>query len=186
MHHTQSIHSKNYRLYFTAGDRAINLASTSIHSLRTIAKFLSSGTAPDEVISNVEKTNKTNAELKRKEKRLLLDIAKYEGDRVKAILQAEKNAWVYLATDGLEFINMVVIQIKDVVKEHGLVVLASGEVQKSGVVVIIGEKTSVKNCVAKVKNVVMGIKGGGSGGKWQGKVTEWKKGELEALRKLID
>lgn len=137
------------------------------------------------MISSVKKMNENTAELKKKERRLLLDIAKYEGDRVKDILRTGKHAWVYRASEGLDFINMVVFEIKEAVKECDLVVLASGQDQKGGAVVIIGEKTSVEDFVVKVKKVVIGIKGGGSGGRWQGKVSEWKKGELEALKKLV-
>lgn len=50
---------------------------------------------------------------------------------------------------------------------------------------IIGEKGMVESLSAKVKEVVSTVKGGGKGEKWQGKVTEWKKGEIEALRKAV-
>jgi misacylated tRNA(Ala) deacylase len=39
---------------------------------------------------------------------------------------------------------------------------------------------------AKVKAVVSTVKGGGKGEKWQGKVTEWQKGEIEALKKVVE
>jgi misacylated tRNA(Ala) deacylase len=138
------------------------------------------------VLANVRKTSETAAGLRKQEMKLLMDIAKYEGDRVKAVLGTGKNAWVYRATQGLDFINMVVFEIKDAVKEGGLVMLASGEDKTGGQVVIIGEKNSVEDMVTKVKEVVSGIKGGGRGDKWQGKVIEWRKGELEALKKLIE
>ena len=186
MHHTQSVHSKNCRLYFTAGNRAINLAATSINSLRSVARLLASGSAPNEVIANVNKLNDKVTELKRKEKKMLADIAKYEGDRVKSVLQAGKNAWVYRATDGSDFISLVVSEVVDIVKERGFVVLASGEDKSGGPVVIVGEKNAVEAIVIKIKDVVTGIKGGGKGERWQGKVTEWKKGELEALKNLVE
>ncbi len=138
------------------------------------------------MISNVKRIQETTAESKRKEKRLLLDIAKREGDRVKAVVQTGKVAWVYHATEGLDFINMVVFEVKDTVRERGLVVLAAGEDKKGGPVVITGEKNSVEAFATKVQEVVAGIKGGGKGGRWQGKVIEWKEGELEALKLLVE
>jgi misacylated tRNA(Ala) deacylase len=39
---------------------------------------------------------------------------------------------------------------------------------------------------ARVKVVVSSVKGGGKGEKWQGKVTEWQKGEIEALKKVAE
>lgn len=138
------------------------------------------------MISNVRKIQETTAESKRKEKKLLLDLAKHEGDRVKAVVQTGKVAWVYHATEGLDFINMVVYEVKDTVRERGLVVLAAGEDKRGGPVVVTGEKNSVEAFATKVKNVVPGIKGGGKGERWQGKVLEWKKGELEALKRLAE
>jgi misacylated tRNA(Ala) deacylase len=38
----------------------------------------------------------------------------------------------------------------------------------------------------KVKTAVSTVKGGGKGEKWQGKVTEWQKGEIEALKRAAD
>ena len=46
------------------------------------------------------------------------------------------------------------------------------------------EASLVDKLAAKVKETVSTAKGGGKG-RWQGKVTEWKKGEIEALRKAV-
>jgi misacylated tRNA(Ala) deacylase len=138
------------------------------------------------VLATVTKLNETAVESRKKEKRLLMDIAKYEGDRVKAVLRTGKNAWVYRAEEGLVFINMVVFEIKEVVKERGAVILASGEGKKGGQVVIVGQNNLVEGLLQNVKEAVTGIKGGGKGGRWQGKVIEWRNRELEALRKLVE
>lgn len=147
---------------------------------------MSSGTAPGEVFAHVNKVKETAAELKKNEARLLLDIAKYEADHVKAVLRTGMNAFVYRAVQGLDFINMVVAELKEAVKEGGVVILASGEGTKGGQIVIIGDKVSVEIFATKVKEVVVGIKGGGRGERWQGKVIEWRKGELEALKKMVE
>jgi hypothetical protein len=47
------------------------------------------------VVDSVERLNDAAAESKRREKKLLMDIAKYEGVRVKAALQSGKNALVW-------------------------------------------------------------------------------------------
>lgn len=146
---------------------------------------MSSGTTPAEVLTNVKKLKETATELKKKETRLLADIAKYEADRVKAVLSTGMNAFVYRATQGLDFINMIVAQVKEAVKEGAVIILASGEGTNGGQIVIIGDKNSVEGFATKVKEVVPGIKGGGRGERWQGKVIEWQKGELEALEKLV-
>jgi misacylated tRNA(Ala) deacylase len=180
------VHSKNCRLYFTAGDRAINLATTSINSIRSIAKLLSSGSDPEEVIANVAKINDSATELRRREKKLLAEIAKDEAVRVKDILRTGKHAWVHRATEGLDFINSIVFDVKDALKDGGLVVLALGEEKKGGLIVLVGDKNSVEGFVTKIQVVVTGIKGGGKGERWQGKVIGWKKGQLEALKNLVE
>jgi misacylated tRNA(Ala) deacylase len=37
-----------------------------------------------------------------------------------------------------------------------------------------------------MKECVKNVKGGGKGGRWQGKVIAWEKGELEILKKLVE
>lgn len=179
------MHSTNCRLFFTAGDRAINLASTSINSLRSVANLLSTSSSPSEVLSSIQRINDTNAELRRKEKGLLTEIAKYEGDRVRAALTVGEKAFVYRSSGGLDFLNMVVFEIKELVKERGVVVLTAGEGRMGGPIVVVGEKAAVEKTSLKIKNAMPEVRGGGSNGRWQGKVLSWKKGEVEALEKLI-
>jgi misacylated tRNA(Ala) deacylase len=173
-------------MFFTAGNRAIRLATTSVRSLRSVGGILSSGTAPEEVLASVKRMSENVSELKRKETKLLMEIAKYEADRVKADLRVGKRAWVYRSSSGLDFINSVVFEVKDTLKDGGLVVLASGEEKSGGQVVVVSAKDSVEEFVEKIKGVVNGIKGGGKGERWQGKVIEWRKGEIDALKKLVE
>lgn len=115
---------------------------------------------------------------------MLTEIAKFEGERIKKDLQARDSVFSHRATDGLDFVNLVVFEIKEAVNDK-VVVLCSGEVKGSGSLVIIGKPDLVETMAAKVKEVVSTIKGGGKG-KWQGKVTEWQKGEIEALKKVVE
>lgn len=185
---TQSVHGKNCRLSFVAGDRAIALATSSIGALGNLGKLMSCASTGDEVVSKATKMNDAVADLKRREKKLLTDIAKYEAEKVKATLAAGGNAWVYRADGGLDFINAVLFDIpkEELGKAGQVVVLASGEEKASGPVVIVGGDEAVEAMATQVKAVVTGIKGGGKRGKWQAKVPEWKADELEALRKLVE
>jgi len=185
VHTSQPTHSTNHRLYFSVGDRAIKLATSSVQSLRSVAKIVSSGTRPEDIISAVTKAIDTASELKKKEKKLLSEIAVYEGSRVKTDLESGKNALVYRATEGLDFLNAVVFEVRDVAKGNNVLVLASGEENKQGQIVIVGEKHVVEIFSAKALKILSGLKGGGRGERWQGKVVEWKKGELEALKELV-
>ena len=134
----------------------------------------------------VTKTMEMASELKKKEKKLLAEIAIKEGDRAKAALESGKDVLVYRATEGLDFLNAVVFEVKDVVKNGNLLVLATGEEKKSGQVVVVGEKNAVEGFSTKALKIIPGMKGGGRGERWQGKIIEWKKGELEALKALLN
>jgi misacylated tRNA(Ala) deacylase len=187
LHHMQSVRGTNCRLFFTAGDRAIKMATESINGLRSIAVSLSSGSAPADVAAGVQRMSDQVSDGRKKEKKLLAEIAAFEGERIKNHLQSHDTAFMYRATDGLDFINLVLFEVKDVVKEReAVVVLCSGEVKSSGSIVVFGKSDLVEKMAAKVKEVVSTAKGGGKGEKWQGKVTEWQKGEVEALKQGID
>lgn len=185
LHHTTSVRGTNCRLYFTAGDRAIKMATESINGLRAIAVSLSSSAAPADVAAGVQRLGDQMSEARKREKRMLAEIAKFEGDRIRKEGEEKDCVFMYRATDGLDFVNLVVYEIKDAVKE-GVAVLCSGEVKSSGSLVIIGKTDLVESMAAKVKEIVSTVKGGGKGGKWQGKVTEWQKGEIEALKKAVE
>ncbi|KAF4619023.1 hypothetical protein G7Y89_g14826 [Cudoniella acicularis] len=89
LHSTQPIRGKHTRMYFTTGDRAISLASTSISSLRSIGKLMSSG--PSELIPNIKKMTESASESRSKERKLLLEIAKFEASTIKTKLKEGKN-----------------------------------------------------------------------------------------------
>ena len=186
LHHTQPFRGTNSRLYFTCGDRAINLAISTIASHRSIARTLGSGSSSAEVAEKLDRLNQSLVDIRKREKKLLQETSKIEGERLKALLQAGQNAWTYREDAPMEFFTGVISEIKDVVKDTGLVVLASGEGKKGGQVIIMGQKTAVEEMAKNVKAAVKAIKGGGGGPKWQGKVVEWGKGEVEALRKLVE
>lgn len=119
LHHTQSVRGTNGRLFFTAGDRAIKMATESINGLRSIAVSLSASSAPADVAAGVQRLGDQVSEARKKEKKMLAEIAKFEGERIKSHLESRESAFSYRATDGLDFINLVVFEIKDVVKERG-------------------------------------------------------------------
>lgn len=186
LHHTQPVRGTNSRLYFTAGDRAVNLATESINGLRNIAVSMSSSSAPDDVAAGVHRLSDQVSEARKKEKKMLAEIAIFEGDRIKTALQSRESVFSHRPSDGLDFVNLVVFEIKETVKERGVAVLCSGEPKSVGSIVIFGKSDLVERMAAKVKEVVSTAKGGGKGEKWQGKVTEWQKGEIEALKAVVE
>jgi misacylated tRNA(Ala) deacylase len=186
LHHTQSVRGTNCRLFFTAGDRAINMATNSINGLRNIAVTLSSGAAPEDVAAKVQGLSEQVSEARKREKRMLSEIAKYEAQQIKETLQCAVGAFSHRPDDGLDFVNLVLTELRQPPPCKGLVVFCTGDTKTLGSLVITGKPELVEKLSAKVKDIVKTAKGGGKGEKWQGKVTEWQKGEIEALKTAVE
>lgn len=186
LHHTQSVRGTNCRLFFTAGDRAINLATESINGLRNIAVSLSSGAAPAEVAAKIQGLSDQGSEGRKREKRMLAELAKFEAQQIKETLQCAVSAFSHRPDDDLNFINLVLFELREILKGNGVVVLCTGDAKTAGSLVITGKAALVEKLSAKVKDIVKAVKGGGRGEKWQGKVTEWQKGEIEALKSAVE
>ncbi|KAF3004277.1 hypothetical protein E8E13_008407 [Curvularia kusanoi] len=186
LHHTQSIRGTNCRLYFSAGDRAINLATESINGLRNLAVSLSSSAAPEEVAAKVQGLSEQVSEGRKREKRMMAELAKFEAQQIRETLQCAVSAFSHRPDDGLDFINLALIELRDTLKGNGVVVLCTGDTKTPGSLVITGQAALVETLSAKVKDIVKNVKGGGKGEKWQGKVTEWQKGEIDALKSAVE
>ncbi|KAL5589875.1 hypothetical protein FOVSG1_011742 [Fusarium oxysporum f. sp. vasinfectum] len=185
---TQSVHGKNCRLSFITGDRAINLAASSVSAISSIAKLLSSSNVPSEVVSRTTALSDTVTDLKRSERKLLLEVAKFESEQaIRIIVQNRMNAYIHRYDGNTDFINKIVGETRDVLQGTGfVVVIAIGEPKGSGPVVIVGDQVAVDAMAQKVKVVIKDIKGGGAGGKWQGKVKEWTNAQLLALKEIVE
>ncbi|KAM0547210.1 hypothetical protein ACHAPJ_010470 [Fusarium lateritium] len=185
---TQAVHGKNCRLSFITGDRAIALANSSVSAISSIAKLMSSSNVPSEVVSRTTALSDSVTELKRSERKLLLEVAKFESEQaIRIVVQNRMNAYIHRYDGNTDFINKIVGETKEVLQGTGLVVvIALGEPKGSGPVVIIGDAVAVEVMAKKVKTVVKDIKGGGTGGKWQGKVREWTNAELLALKEVVE
>ncbi|KAF4889572.1 putative alanyl-tRNA editing protein alaX [Colletotrichum fructicola] len=187
VHHGESVHGKNYRLYFSVGDRAINLATAAISAMSSTSKLLSCPSAPQEVVQTVKRTQETSSELKKREKKLLADIAQFEAEAAKAKLKASKAVWVHRGDGNADFVKVVTVNVKDALAASGgLVVVATGEDKQGGQLVVLGQKAGVEALVPKIKDLIKDVKGGGAGDKWQGKVTTWDKGVLVSLKELVE
>ncbi|KAK1994855.1 threonyl and alanyl tRNA synthetase second additional domain-containing protein [Colletotrichum falcatum] len=190
VHHGEPVRGNNFRLYFSAGDRAIDLAASSIGAVGAISRLLSSRNTPDEAVRAVRALQASTAELKRREKKLLSDLAESAAEAASARLRAGKSAWVHRADGNADFVKRVAAGVRDAVAAcgggGGVVVVATGEEGRGGQLVVLGDKGGVDALVPKIKDVVEGVKGGGAGDRWQGKVGSWEKDGVEALRKLVE
>lgn len=189
VHHDEPVHGKNHRLYFSVGDRAVSLSAASIGAMTFVSKLLSCRNTADEVVQNVRKSQDSVAELKRREKRLLADVAQFEADAAKAKLQSSsrRSVWIHRADGNADFVKWVSVHLRAAVaSSRGVAVVATGGENQGGQLVIFGEKTGVDGLVPKVKELLKDVKGGGGGEKWQVKVPAWDKGALWALKELVE
>ncbi|KAI8284599.1 threonyl and Alanyl tRNA synthetase second additional domain-containing protein [Colletotrichum sp. SAR11_57] len=144
-------------------------------------------TAPQEVVQTVKRTQETSSELKKREKKLLADIAQFEAEAAKAKLKASKAVWLHRGDGNADFVKVVTVNVKDALAASGgLVVVATGEDKQGGQLVVLGQKAGVEALVPKIKDLIKDVKGGGAGDKWQGKVTTWDKGVLVSLKELVE
>jgi misacylated tRNA(Ala) deacylase len=117
---------------------------------------------------------------------MLAELAKFEAHQMKETLQCAVSVFAHRPDDDLNFINLVLIELRETLKGNGVVVLCTGDVKTSGSLVITGKAALVEKLSARVKDIVKTAKGGGRGEKWQGKVTEWQKGEIEELKSVVE
>ncbi|OAG04298.1 ThrRS/AlaRS common domain-containing protein [Paraphaeosphaeria sporulosa] len=186
LHHTQSIRGTNCRLFFTAGDRAVKLATSSINGLRDIGISLSTSAAPEDVAAKIQNLNDQVSEGRKKEKKMITELAKYQAQQIKESLQNSVGAFLHRPDDGMDFVSRVLIELDDTLKQDRVIMLCTGDVKTTGTIVIQGREDLVSSLSAKVKEIVKAAKGGGKGRKWQGKVTEWGRGEVEGLESAVD
>ncbi|KAF9736965.1 hypothetical protein PMIN04_010984 [Paraphaeosphaeria minitans] len=186
LHHTQSIRGTNCRLFFTAGDRAVKLATSSINGLRDIGISLSTSASPKDIAESVQKINDQVSEGRKKEKRMATELAKYQAQQIKKLLQSSLGAFLHRPDDGVDFVNHVLIELDDTLKQDGVIMICTGDVKSTGTILVQGREDLVSSLSAKVKEIVKAAKGGGKGRKWQGKVTEWGRGEVEGLESAVD
>ena len=185
---TQTVRGKDCRLSFLTGDHAVQLATSSAEGIRSIAGSLSCGLSPEDVVANVERIKGNAAEGRKKEARLLKEIAGFEAEKLKAELKAGRNAYLHRPQEGPEFIQMVLFEMKQALKEASpdvAVVLATGEKSQAGQVVIVGAAAAVAGLSEKLLASEIEVKGNGKGERWQGKVVEWKKGDLKKLEEIV-
>lgn len=184
---TQTVRRTDCRLYFVGGERALQAASSSAAGIRDLAYDLSCGTSAGDVVSAVAKIKNDRADLRRKEVKLLKEIARFEGERLATQLRDGRNAYMHRGQEGMEFVNMVLFELKQASKEAKdvIAVLAVGEEKKAGQVVVTGPGDAVGAFAKRLQDSGIEVKGNGKGERWQGKVAEWRKGDLKKLEALV-
>ncbi|CAO3635341.1 unnamed protein product [Cunninghamella echinulata] len=179
---TESIRGGNTRLYFIVGQRCIDTLNDLFLTSRELNKLLSVPT--HEFIESVER-------LQSQLKQQLKLVKKWQTQMAQAtikdmehqLLVEKKNKIIVLDesdTGGdMGYLNLIatLIKEKDLLNqlEHPVViVLASGEKQKGGVLLVLSNHdTTLKSFTTSLTSIMVGTKGGGARGRWNGKSTNF-------------
>ncbi|CAE6433549.1 unnamed protein product [Rhizoctonia solani] len=180
LHHTQPIRGTNTRLFFSCGARAIALATSSLRATRSLSATLSAGPTPSELGARATQVTNSLRDAIRAKRKLEAEIAEYIAARV---IQNQLS-WVHRTDVGLDFLMDVVSAIPPG-NLPVVLALATGSGTEGGSVLIVGSNAEqVQSAASKALAVVKGLKGGGKGAKWQGKVQAWEKGNIDALERI--
>ncbi|KAG5361019.1 putative alanyl-tRNA editing protein [Yarrowia sp. B02] len=173
--HTQSIRGTNCRVFFMCGDRVHKYASEAHSVIKTINSQLSCHT--EDIESKIAALNQNLKETTNREKMWMTEVATFTAVNAKEDLKTKNMVFIYKPEASLEFLNVIAKEIGDLA-EGKTTILACGQGAAGGAIMIVGDK--LDEVSAKVKDIVVHVKGGGKG-RWQGKVTKWDSGAADAL-----
>lgn len=161
------------RLNFLCGDRIIKYTSDLHEITKKLMNTLSGSFEDlDFKASFVVEQGKKSAQ---RANALSLELATLKAQEVKKEIQEGKPvAFVYRPDGDLNFINTIYKEVGDL--GTSTIVLITGELKQAGALIVAGEKTT--EIVDQLKKLLKTLKGGGKG-KFQGKVSEYTKGEID-------
>lgn len=178
----------NSRLYFMCGSRVLKYGQFANSILGKSKSLLSCGES--EIPEKVDWQKSTTQKTLKREQFWMKAVAEAEATRLVKKLEERKSAYVVMDEFGtIEFLTQVQRNFTLLAKEKGVheynVVLCGREKSSnSGAVMILSESSeAIATTSNKLLELVQTLKGGGGkkGGKWQGKVVDYGKGEWTGL-----
>jgi misacylated tRNA(Ala) deacylase len=173
--HTQAMRGSNCRVFFVCGDRVHKYASEAHRTIKMVNSHLSCLT--EDIENKILGLNQNLKDASNREKMWMAEVATFTAHNAKQDLETKNVVFVYKPEASLDFLNVIAKEIGDLA-EGKTAILACGQGTAGGAIMIIGDK--LDEVSAKVKDIVVNVKGGGKG-RWQGKVTKWDMGAAEAL-----
>ncbi|KAJ8101096.1 Threonyl/alanyl tRNA synthetase [Lipomyces tetrasporus] len=183
--HQLPIRGSNSRLHFLIGDRVRAYARELNNLTRVLNSRLSCQT--EEIEAKISRLDSQLRDSLKREKLWRADVVKSDAARIKEELKQDKKSYVYRADGaGLDYFNSLVAEIGHLEASSGVLVLASGAGKNGGALLVIGEGADRVASSLVGDGIIKSLKGGGKGAKWQGKISQWEKGEVEMLRDFFD
>lgn len=195
--HQSPIRGGHSRLHFICGGRVANHLRKEHEILKNVStnQLSCSIDAVEEKIEllslNYKKTNSTL-------NNLLKELASIEANKIFQNFKTHDNnnsklAYVYRA-DLPEYLTSVQKELTTLINQDKTgdvdlsnkqtLVLLSGAAPNGGTIKILGPKA--EELQKELKSKLSNLKGGGKGSSFQGKITKFEKGELEAVLKYLD
>lgn len=188
-----SVRGTNSRLYFTCGSRVWKYASFA-NTVLTLSKgLLSCGEAdiPNKVELQRDLVQKTS----KKEQYWMKEVALSETEAlIKSIETSGQGLVVRDENGGLDYLTQINKDLTSKLSSRGItdykVILCGRDKHlNSGVMMILSNSgEEIASIAASLTEIVSTLKGGGGkkGGKWQGKISDFKKGEWESLVNYLE
>lgn len=213
MNNIQTIRGTNCRLFFLAGQRVTDYSRAANDQIRKVNSTLSCTTEDiDNKLSELNLQLKSargmekywSGELAVRDGQKLLDLAnKFSESTSISNVSVENNnnnkdANITRSYNGYLLYNPkgTMDYFRAVEKEIGsldqfkpkvpfVFVFAGGQINESGVIIVIGtDKSAIEDTAKRLKELIPDVKGGGKG-KWQGKVVSWNNSGIKSLDNLF-
>ncbi|CUM49802.1 uncharacterized protein AC631_03264 [Debaryomyces fabryi] len=195
--HQVNVRGGNSRLHFICGSRVYKY----LIKQHQILKAVSGGQLSCQIEEVAEKVSALNLNYKKstsKESNLLKELAGIEAVRIFKILKEKsgQTEFIYRSDNSPEFITAFQKELSTLIKEskdcgidldkNQTVVLLNGDFSSGagGMVKIMGPRSA--EIQAELKQRISGLKGGGKGSTFQGKVPKYEKGELESVLNYLE
>ncbi|KAI8148244.1 Threonyl/alanyl tRNA synthetase [Fennellomyces sp. T-0311] len=181
--HTEKARGGNTRLFFLVGQRVTNSFDAALQVSRQLNNLLSC--PQEEFAEKVSKLQQTNRQNQKSAKRFMSELAPFIAKDIADQLTKQSVVLVYREEADMELLQLISYALKDqdALKPNTAVVLAAGEKNAGGPMLIVADTdNTIQNVVKQVKEAI-DIKGGGKG-RWQGKSKSWK--GIDVLQKQLD
>ena len=189
-----SIRGGHSRLYFTCGQRVSKLSSEYFDILKTVSGLQLSCQISD-VVNKVDQLNANYRKANSTISALSKELANLKAAEVfKNYRENAEIVYVYRDDTNPEYLNLVQKELLTMInadKECGVdlsnkqtLVLFNGQTAIGGMVKILGPKAT--DISAELKQRITSLKGGGKGSSFQGKITNYEKGEIDSVIRYLD
>ncbi|GMM27920.1 putative alanine--tRNA ligase [Martiniozyma asiatica (nom. inval.)] len=170
-----------FRINFICGDRTINYTSQLHETTKKLMNTLSVNL--EDLDLKASQTVQNLKKIQQRENNLMKELASLKANELKNNIKNndKKFIWAYRADAELDFINNIFKELGDLSDDVNLV-LFTGETGGNGAIIISGPKT---NEIADKLKTITNLRGGGKG-KFQGKVAEWGKSEIDQVLAYLE